>query len=90
MNDVIVRMIDFGDYLFNRNVIKDDFLEQGEYEKALMRIDKLEKQLEKEKKEKELIMLSRDRYLENCKKKSKENKELKKRIEELENGTGSV
>ena len=82
MNDVIARMWDFKDYVLNRNVIKDDLLEQGEYEKALMQINELEEQIEKEAKERELITISRDRYLETCKRRSAEKKECRKELKD--------
>lgn len=90
MKNVIARVIDFFDYLFNHDVIKEEYLEQAEYEKALMKINKLQKKLRTSEDIK-------DRYLENCKNKSremkelkKENKKLKEEIVRLKNGTGSV
>lgn len=83
MNNVIARMYDFFDYLFNCDVIKEQSEEDKQYEQLLKEKEQLENDLE-------IMTKSRDRYLETCKKRTSEIKELKKKIKELKNGKGSV
>ena len=83
MNNVIARMYDFFDYLFNHNVIKEQTDEDKQYEDLLKEKGQLENDLE-------IMTKSRDRYLETCKKRTSEIKGLKKKIKELKNGTGSI
>ena len=76
-------MIDFLDYLFNHDVIKEQTEEDKQYEELVKEKEQTEKDLE-------LMTKSRDRYLDTCKKRTAEIKKLKKKIKELENGTGRV
>lgn len=83
MNNVIARMYDFFDYLFNHDVIKERKEEQEQYENAIIKIGELESDID-------LLKASRDRYLKNCKQKTEEIKKLKKKIKELEMLGGNV
>lgn len=70
------RILDFFDYVFNHNVIKEQKEEDKQYEDLLSDFSDLQHEVG-------VITTSRDRYLENCKKKSAENKILKKENKEL-------
>lgn len=78
------RLKDIIRYAINKETIDNERKEEDkQYNEVLEQIYELKKDLQ-------LMTLSRDRYLENCRKKTAEIKELKKKIKESKNGKGSV
>lgn len=73
---MIARIIDCLDILLNKDVIKEQSDEDKQYEDVLTEKNRICNELE-------LLTLSRDRYLRNCKKKTAESKTLKKENNEL-------
>lgn len=70
------RIIDCFDLIFNRDVIKEQSEEDKQYEEALKKIGDLERDID-------ILTKSRNRYLQNCKKKTEKIKELKAEIKQL-------
>lgn len=77
------RIVDCFDLIFDRDVIKEQKEEDKQYEKLLAENGDLRHEIE-------VITLSRNRYLDNCKKKSAENKVLKKENKELKKKLNEV
>lgn len=84
------RIFDCFDLIFNHNVIKEQKEEDKQYNDTLIENGKLQHEID-------LITISRNRYLETCKKRSSEKKELKKelkraneKIKELEQKLGAT
>ena len=104
MKNVLARVKDFFDYLFNHSVIKEEELEDEKFKDLQEKYKQLNKKYEQVQRELEIVTLSRNRYLATCKKRSSEKKTLKKKLDEvdrqkqelkeenerLKNGTGSV
>lgn len=65
------RIVDCFDLIFNRDVIKEQSDEDKQYNDLLIENHRLQREID-------IITMSRDRYLDNCKKKTAEIKELKK------------
>lgn len=84
------RIVDCFDLIFNRDVIKEQRDEDKQYNDLLIENHRLQRELD-------IVTMSRDRYLEACKKRSSEKKEVKKelkkaneKIKELEQKLGAT
>lgn len=80
MKNVLARVKDFFDYFFNRNVVKDQINDDEKFLDLQVKYKKLKEKYEKVQRELEIITLSRDRYLSNCKKKTVQIKDLKNKL----------
>lgn len=84
------RIVDCFDLIFNYDVIREQSEEDKQYNELLIENHRLQRELD-------IVTMSRDRYLETCKKRSSEKKELKKelkkaneKIKELEQKLGAT